>query len=99
MEKHVVEAVHSDQRSVHSYLKNPVLILGLALSTVHCALYASVPDGYVVKVESATVYLDWGQSSGVAPGDEFNVYRQGAALKHPMTGEILGHAEEEVGQD
>ena len=58
--------------------------------------FAAVPDGYVVRVDTPTIYLDWGTSSGVKPGDPFIVYRPGAALKHPITGELLGHAEVHV---
>jgi hypothetical protein len=61
-------------------------------------LYAAVPDGYVVKVDSTTVYLDWGKSSGVQMGDSFKVYRAGEPLKHPVTGEILGQTEMDLGQ-
>jgi hypothetical protein len=61
-------------------------------------LFAAVPDGYIVKVDSAVVYLDWGSSASVKPGDVFSVYREGAVLKHPVTGEVLGHASEAVGE-
>src|SRR5882724_3160563 len=61
-------------------------------------LNAAVPDGYVVKVDSTTVYLDWGKASGVAAGDQFKVYREGEPLKHPVTGEILGKSETDMGQ-
>lgn len=54
---------------------------------------AAVPDGYVVKVESGTVYLDWGKNSEIQAGDHFGIYRRGTSLKHPITGEILGHTE------
>ncbi len=61
-------------------------------------LLAAVPDGYVVKVESSTVYLDWGKASGVSVGDQFKVYRPGEPLKHPVTGEVLGQTEKDLGQ-
>jgi hypothetical protein len=59
---------------------------------------SAAPDGYVVKVESAAVYLDWGKASGASPGDTFFVYRPGAELKHPVTGEVLGKEEQRLGQ-
>jgi hypothetical protein len=60
---------------------------------------AAVPDGYVVRVEATTtVYLDWGQASGVKAGDGFRLYRKGAPLKHPVTGALLGYVEESAGQ-
>src|SRR5258706_14635234 len=72
---------------VYSYLLMPTLYL-----------LGAVPDGYIVKVESTTVYLDWGKATGVQSGDQFKVYRAGEALKHPVTGEVLGQAEAELGQ-
>lgn len=60
-------------------------------------VFAAVPDGYVVKADSAAVYLDWGKTSEVKSGDTFLIYREKGELKHPVTGEVLGHAEENVG--
>ena len=73
------------------------LIFAFCLVVFAVPSYAGVPDGYVVRVESSTLYLDWGKDSGVKEGDRFSVYREGAELKHPVTGAILGHAEETVG--
>src|SRR5262249_16159273 len=50
------------------------------------------------KIDSATVYLDWGKASGVQRGDAFSIYRMGEPLKHPVTGEILGQTEVELGK-
>src|ERR1035437_5039697 len=79
--------------------QNPRGMTGFLVSVICCflilpaALDAAVPDGYIVKVDSATVYLDWGKSSGVQAGDQFKVYRAGEPLKHPVTGEVLGQTE------
>jgi hypothetical protein len=48
-------------------------------------------------VESATAYVDWGQASGIREGDVFLLYRVTGLLKHPVTGEILGHAQQMIG--
>src|SRR5688572_10805961 len=61
-------------------------------------LNAAVGDGYVVKADSTSVYLDWGSSSGVAQGDQFDIYRSGEELKHPVTKEVLGRSEEHIAQ-
>src|SRR4051812_30449320 len=61
------------------------------------AVYAAAPDGYLVRVDSATVYLDWGTASGVQVNDRFEVYREGETLKHPVTGEVLGTAQQSLG--
>lgn len=55
--------------------------------------FAGPPDGYVVRVDSAMVYLDWGKSSKIQTGEHFQLYRPGEILKHPVSGEILGHTE------
>jgi hypothetical protein len=68
------------------------------LTLLPSPLGAVLADGYVVKVDSATVYLDWGKSSGVKEGDQFKIYRAGEPLKHPVTGEILGQTEVDLGQ-
>jgi hypothetical protein len=77
-------------------LKRPVLSAGILLLSL--PILAAVPDGYVVKVDSSAVYLDWGKVSGVQEGDTFSVYRPGAELKHPVTGEILGKEAQILGQ-
>ena len=57
----------------------------------------SVPSGYVVKAESAAVYLDAGEGQGARPGMGFTVYTEGEELKHPATGASLGRVENTVG--
>ncbi len=66
-------------------------LLGLA-----AVLHASSLVGYVVKVDSRTVYLDLGVSSGVAAGQDFVVFSQGEELKHPVSGVSLGRIEKTV---
>lgn len=45
--------------------------------------------GYVVKKNPKSVIIDLGLDSGLAPGTEFIVYREGEVIKHPKTGEVL----------
>ena len=45
--------------------------------------------GYVVKKAPGTVVIDLGLDSGLAPGTEFIVYREGEVIRHPKTGEVL----------
>jgi len=52
--------------------------------------------GYVVRVDSGTVWLDLTAADGAAPGRGFLVYTEGAELKHPVTGQSLGRVEDEV---
>ena len=59
---------------------------------------ATVPSGYVVKVDGKRVYLDYGADSGIQAGQEFSVFFEGEELKHPVTGESLGMMEKNVGK-
>jgi TolB-like protein len=45
--------------------------------------------GYVVKRNLKSVIIDLGLSSGLSPGTEFLIYKEGQVIKHPKTGEIL----------
>ena len=42
--------------------------------------------------------INRGEGGGVAEGDLFNVFAQGAELKDPDTGEVLGREEVKVGK-
>src|SRR5437660_3953141 len=97
MEIHDLRQETSDERRVMRNEKIIAIAL-LALLITHPSSLGAIADGYVVKADSATVYLDWGKSSGVAAGDQFSIYRSGEPLKHPVTGEILGQSEENLGQ-
>jgi hypothetical protein len=80
---------------IHDLIRRAV---GASLGIVFLSSVAfGVDDGYVVKVDSDTVYVDWGTGSGVIPGDSFSIYREGAPLKHPVTGKSLGRAPKNVG--
>jgi len=81
------------QKAFGKHLPFTICLLPFAMSFA----FGLTPDGYVVKAESATVYLDWGKTSEVKAGDAFLVYREKGELKHPVTGEVLGRAEETVG--
>jgi len=70
---------------------------GVLLLTLHPLLFSAVQDGYVVRVDSPAIYLDWGKAADIHVGDSFDVYRAGSPLKHPVTGEILGQTEEAEG--
>lgn len=52
--------------------------------------------GYVVKVDSDSVYFDLGESSGVKAGQGFSIFEPGEELIHPVTGKSLGSTEKEA---
>jgi len=70
--------------------------LGVLVNQI-LALFPRV-DGEVLEVQGTTVTLSIGQRDGLVAGVELTAYREGRELRHPKTGEILGHTEEVVGK-
>lgn len=96
MEIHNLTSAQREQRAAKNSMRF-CLVASYALLAARCTLFA-VSDGYVVKVDSPSVYLDWGQASGVSVGDQFDVYREGSELKHPVTGASLGREQSVLSQ-
>lgn len=46
-------------------------------------------EGYIVSRKDNSVTLDLGILTGVKPGMQFIVFREGQVIKHPKTGEVL----------
>jgi len=59
-------------------------------------------EGYIVQRgaggDSSMVTVDLGKTSGVRAGKRFLVYKEGKAIKHPRTGEILDMERVELGE-
>jgi len=55
-------------------------------------------DGDVIEVQGGTATLSIGKRDGLQPGVELEVYRQGRELRHPRTGQVLGHTEQALGR-
>lgn len=53
--------------------------------------------GLVTGVEGKGAIIDIGKTSGVREGMRLKIYREGSEFRHPVTGEILGRMEREVG--
>ncbi len=47
-------------------------------------------DGYVIKINGEQLILDVGRNGGLKKGMKCVIYKEGAPIKHPITGEILG---------
>jgi hypothetical protein len=69
----------------------PALFLITALASAQ-----TVDKGYVVKVDSEAVWLDLTAADGAAAGRAFEIYVEGEALKHPVTGAVLGRVSKVV---
>ena len=71
-----------------------IIPLSLLISVLAAAQPAE--KGYVVRVDSAAVWLDLTAADGASVGRAFEIYTEGAELKHPVTGASLGRVQTEV---
>jgi hypothetical protein len=60
-------------------------------------LAAVTPRGWVVFVDTARIVIDLTAHDGVRPGALVSLRRDRVPIVHPITGEILGELDEEVG--
>jgi hypothetical protein len=47
-------------------------------------------DGYVIRIDETELIIDVGRNGGMKKGMKCVIYKEGAPIKHPITGEILG---------
>ena len=71
-----------------------------ALGLISDKLHRRFPNlrGSVVAMKGADLYLSLGEKDKVVKGVKLNLYRAGAAFRHPTTGVVLGALEEEIGE-
>ncbi len=62
-------------------------------------LVAAFPrvEGLVIGFEGDLILIDRGMAEGVVQGMELDVFREGEEFKHPLTGEILGRMDKDLG--
>ncbi len=72
--------------------------LGATFEQVARELGTAFPkvESRVVAVEGDTVRLEGPTVAALRPGLELTVYRKGEPFRHPITNQIIGHAEEEI---
>jgi hypothetical protein len=56
-----------------------------------------VERGYVVFVDTARIVIDLAARDGVRPGALVSLRRDRVPIVHPVTGELLGELDEEIG--
>lgn len=63
-------------------------------------IYNDVPlvEGYVIKLELTKCILDVGSGKGMRKGMKMVVYKEGDAITHPVTGEIMGKTVTKLGE-
>jgi hypothetical protein len=71
----------SDAQSVKNAVENLANKFGESLPLV---------EGYVIKIDPTNITLDMGRTAGLRKGMKCIVYNEGAEVKHPITGEVLG---------
>lgn len=54
-------------------------------------------EGYIVERDGETLYLSLGRADGIREGTVLQVVRQGREFRHPLTDELLGYFEEDLG--
>jgi hypothetical protein len=74
------------------------MIIPLSLLIVSLAAAQPADKGYVVRVDSNAVWLDLTAADGAVQGRAFEIYTEGAELKHPVTGASLGRVQSEVAE-
>jgi len=70
-----------------------------AVRVVADRLVAAFPrvEGLIIGFEGEQVLIDRGKADGVFQGMELNVFREGEEFKHPITGEVFGRLDKELG--
>lgn len=54
--------------------------------------------GLVIGFEGDLILIDRGAADGVVQGMELDVFREGEEFKHPLTGEVLGRLDKDLGR-
>ena len=55
-------------------------------------------DGYVIRIDGPELIIDVGRNGGLKRGMKCVIYKEGAPIKHPITGEILGKETSVIGE-
>ncbi len=55
-------------------------------------------DGYVIRIDGSELIIDVGRNGGLKRGMKCVIYKEGAPIKHPITGEILGKETNVIGE-
>jgi curli production assembly/transport component CsgG len=90
------------EESAQQLPRNPVssetvqALKDLALARLRDKVMVAFPMKVVTVDASGTVFLSYGKGTGIRVGDRCSVLGQGAELKDPDTGEVLGRSDTEV---
>jgi len=79
----------SDAQSVRNAVENLARKITESLPLV---------DGYVIRIDGPELIIDVGRNGGLKRGMKCVIYKEGAPIKHPITGEILGKETNVIGE-
>jgi hypothetical protein len=89
-----------DRRMFDKVLLPCVEELAKKLTTLELATSATVVgrvSGKIARIDGGKIFINLGAEHGLKEGDTFDVYKTGAVIKDPDTGEVLGAEEEKIG--
>ncbi len=89
-----------DRRMFDKVLLPCVEELAKKLTTLELATSATVVgrvSGKIARIDGGRIFINLGSEHGLKEGDTFDVYKTGAVIKDPDTGEVLGAEEEKIG--
>lgn len=87
----VLAPTQQSQTSAAAYINDPNSVLSRVMESF------PVIEGMVVGLQGDLIYVDLGENKKSMPGLELRVYRVGEDFKHPVTGEVLGKLEKDLG--
>lgn len=71
-----------------------------SLEALSVLIYNDLPifEGYIVSLEGDQVYIDIGSERGVRKGMKCVAFKEGDAIVHPVTKEVLGKKVTKLGE-
>jgi TolB-like protein len=82
-------------------IEKPVMdVVEEVVENVATMIYNDLPlaQGVLVNIDNDELYIDIGMNQGVRKGTKCVVFREGDAIKHPVTGEVLGKKVTRLGE-
>ncbi len=82
-------------------IEKPIMdVVEQVVENVATMIYNDLPlaEGIIVKVDADEMYINIGLTQGVRKGTKCVVFREGAPIQHPVTGEVLGKKVTRLGE-
>jgi TolB-like protein len=82
-------------------IEKPIMeVVEQVVENVATMIYNDLPlaEGIIVKIDADEMYINIGLTQGVRKGTKCVVFREGAPIQHPVTGEVLGRKVTRLGE-